>query len=360
MKIIQIMPEFGLAGAERMCQALTIDLKNKGHEVIVCSLYDYHSDITEKIENEGIKIIYLDKKNGFDISMYQKLKKVFKTVKPDIIHTHRYVCKYVVPATYLAHVKSKIVHTVHSVAQKEANAKKLQYFFYHCGAVTPVAISETVKKSILDYYKLKTNQVPLVENGLDMSNYLIKRKYEQNDKFFSFLHVGRFSVEKNHNELINAFFVFRKNHPDSRLYLVGTGDLLEEIKNKAENLRLDNSVVFVGLVNDVSKWYEKADAFILPSIYEGMPMTLIESMGRGLPIIASNVGGIPDMIADHKEGLLCDSSADSILKAMEEVYASKELRELLGRNALKKSAAYSSNMMCEKYISIYEKYINGK
>ena len=117
MKIIQIMPDFGMAGAETMVENLTYGLAAEGHDVLVISLFDLHTAITERIENRGIKIKYLGKKRGFDPSIISKMRKIIKAYQPDVIHTHRYVLPY----AFLASMgfKAKRVHTVHNVAQKE-------------------------------------------------------------------------------------------------------------------------------------------------------------------------------------------------------------------------------------------------
>ena len=120
MKIVQIMPEFGLAGAETMCENLTYELIKLGHNVIVVSMYDYHSPITERLEKAGVDVRYLGKKPGLDFSMIGKIKKLLKKNKVDVIHTHRYCAQYAIPAAITAGVKLR-VHTVHNIAEKEKN-----------------------------------------------------------------------------------------------------------------------------------------------------------------------------------------------------------------------------------------------
>ena len=119
VRILQVMPEFGLAGAEIMCETLCYQLQDSGkYNVVVVSLFDFHSPITERMEDRGIKILYLGKKQGLDLSVIQKLYRVMKDYSIDIVHTHRYVMQYVIPAAILARVKIRI-HTVHNIASKE-------------------------------------------------------------------------------------------------------------------------------------------------------------------------------------------------------------------------------------------------
>ena len=146
MKIIQIMPEFGLGGAEIMCETLTYGLKKYGHNVIVVSLFDYQSAITKRMKDHEIDIRYMNKHPGLDLSIIFKLVKLFREEKPDVIHTHRHVLQYAVPAAILAGVKRRI-HTIHSVATKENNKigrifNKIS--FCACGVI-PVALSSAVR-----------------------------------------------------------------------------------------------------------------------------------------------------------------------------------------------------------------------
>ena len=179
MKVIQVMPNFALAGAEIMCENLVYELQKKGEDVIVVSFFDFHSAITERLEKNGVKIIYLNKKLGIDISIFRKLYKIFKQEKPDVIHTHRYATKYAIPTAIFAGVKKR-VHTVHNIAKKE-NGKAgrfLNRLFFKINRVVPVALSSIVQESIEKEYNIKKEKIPVVFNGVDLSKCLPKENYE--------------------------------------------------------------------------------------------------------------------------------------------------------------------------------------
>lgn len=156
MKIIQIIPEFGLGGAEIMCENLTYELLKSGYDVIIISMFSYHSAITERLEKAGVDIRYLGKKSGFDLSMIWKMRKIFKVNHVDVVHTHRYCAQYAIPAAVLAGIKRRI-HTVHNIAQKENGkfARKLNKFFFKYCNVIPVALSDLIRDSVVKEYKLK-------------------------------------------------------------------------------------------------------------------------------------------------------------------------------------------------------------
>lgn len=350
MKILQIIPMLGMGGAETMCETLTNELVKLNNNVIVVSLYSEKTVITERLISQGIEVVSLDKKLGFDLSCIKRLRKLIKQIKPDVIHTHLYAVKYAILATIGK--KIKIVHTIHNIAQKEAGKKDRLFngFFFKTGKVIPVALSENVKDSILKEYKL--HDAPVILNGVDLSKCIKKETYEIGDKF-KIINIARFSEQKKHARLIAAFNLFVKDHPNSELRLVGDGELRKDIELLVKQYQLRDKVKFLGLQNNIYPFLHDADCFVLSSDYEGIPLTLIEAMGTGLPIISTNVGGIPDMIKDGEEGLLCELDFNDIEKNMNNFYKNKTLRELCGKNALKKSIKFGAKTMANNYLRIY-------
>ena len=347
------MPEFGLAGAEIMCENLVKELNNNGVEVIVVSLYSFHSVITSRIENSGIRIIYLDKKPGLDLTMVTKLIHVFKEEQPDVIHTHRYVMQYAIPAAIYSGVKVRI-HTVHNIAKKENTkiARRLNFLFYTLCSVVPVALSEEIKRTIIEEYHLSDDKVPVILNGIDLSNCVPKKDYSIKGSP-KLLHIGRFSKQKNHIGLIESFELIKHFYPESVLQLIGDGEEKIEIEKLVIEKELTSSVLFLGLQKDVFSYLFNADLFLLPSLYEGVPMTLIEAMGTGLPIVATDVGGIHDMLVDRMSASLVTLDSNEIAEACIELLRDKNLRELYGKNAYRDSSKFSVNLMAKKYIELY-------
>lgn len=357
MKIIQIIPNFGFGGAEIMCENLCYELTGLGHEVIVISLYNYHSEISNRIEKRGIPIIYLKKHLGPDLRIICKLKKILKKINPDIIHTHLSAVLYSTPAT-LSMKSIKKIHTVHNMADKELIGfrQKLNYFNYKLGVV-PVALSPEIKKSIIKIYHLNSETVPIVFNGINLDKYKKKANYDYNEKFV-LIHVGRFAKQKNHKGLIEAFKIFHERIENSQLCLIGNGEEIDNIKEMVSELHLQDCVEFCGNQTDVYSYLNKADTFILPSLYEGIPLTIIEAMGTGLPIIATRVGGIPDLIVDGENGLLTDLNAENIANAIYRLATNKDLRQKLGNNGFLHSKVFSAEYMAKRYCEVYENLIS--
>lgn len=354
MKILQVIPYFCFGGAETMCENLTYALRDLGHEVRVVSLYPERTPISERMERSGVPIRYLDKKLGMDLSMVPKLAEILKEEKPDVVHTHLDVIKYTVAAARLAGVK-KCVHTVHNVADQEAEGrvqKIINGFYFRHGWSVPVALSPEVQRTILSFYGLDANKVPVIYNGIDLGRCIPKGDYGLGDTP-TLVHIGRFNEQKNHALLLRAFQMVHQRFPQCRLQLLGDGELREAMEKLAGELGLEGSVSFLGSRSNVYSYLAQADMFLLPSKYEGMPMTLIEAMGTGLPIVASAVGGVPDMLTDGESGLLVPCEAEAVSQAVIRLLESQPLREKLGQNALKESSRFSANHMAKQYLKTY-------
>lgn len=354
MKIVQIMPYFGLGGAEIMCENLIYELIKLGHDVTVISLFNSHTPITDRLEAAGTKVIYLDKKLGFDFSVIKKIREICKIEKPDAIHTHLYALKYAVLATMFLN-NIRIIHTIHSVAEKEAGnlSRKINRIFYKLLGVIPVALSELIRESVMKEYNLPRNRVSVIFNGIDLSKCMPKTDYSIGEKI-KILHIGRFSEEKNHIGLLEAFELFNLKYPNSVLQLIGDGEKRSEIENFIKEKNLVNCVEILGLQDNVYNYLHSADIFALPSLYEGIPITIIEAMGTGLPIVATNVGGIPDMLKDSKSALLVNIDSEEISVAFEKLTNDNDLRERLGKSALNESGRFSSLEMARKYYDLYK------
>lgn len=358
MKVVQIVPEFCLGGGEIMAEKLIYGLKKAGCEVVAVSMYNYHSAITDRLEKNGIRVEYLDKKSGFDFGQFIKFYKLLKKEKPDVIHNHLYSLKYVMPGAVLTKVPVRI-HTVHNVASKEVGKTTgiLHKIFFKWFRVVPVGLTKFIQGTVMEKYGLSSAQAPYVLNGMPVDEYVKKTDYTSNTNI---LHVARFHESKNHRGLIEAFEMLHRKYPDVKLNLVGTGELENEIKELVNSKGLQDSVFFKGLLDDVKEEMSKADIFCLPSNYEGMPMTIIEAMASGLPVAATAVGGVPDMITDGEDGLLCSNTPQNIADCLEKLIASEELRERLGKNAVETSKKYSSDNMAKKYYDLYLGFINQR
>lgn len=355
MRILQVIPYFCFGGAETMCENLCCVLTAQGHDVTVVSLYGERTPISRRMEENGIRIRYLDKKLGLDVSMVPKLVKVMKEKKPEVVHTHLDVIKYAAAAAKLAGVP-RCVHTVHNVAEKEAEGKAqrlINGFYFRHGWSVPVALSPEVRRSIVSFYGLKQEQVRVAYNGVDLSRCLPKEDYSVGE-CFRILHIGRFNEQKNHELLLKVFGKLAQEDPRLRLSLIGEGELRQETEKQARALGIEDRVSFLGAQSNVYPYLQKADLFLLPSRYEGIPMTIIEAMGTGLPIVATAVGGVPDMLRNGVDGFAVPCEEGEILAACRRLIDDEALRESFGRAARENAVRFSSQTMGKRYLDIYK------
>ena len=126
MRIVQLLPEFKIGGAELMCKNLCLELKRQGEDVQAVSFYHTQNHITDELSSYGIPIYYLDKRKGFDLSILFKLKKLLIDLQPDAVHTHLPILHYTGLLCFMLKIPVRI-HTVHNLAQYEAG--KLQRTF---------------------------------------------------------------------------------------------------------------------------------------------------------------------------------------------------------------------------------------
>lgn len=351
LKVFQIIPVLNLAGAERMVTHLTLGLNRENCEVTLISFYKTESVLNKELKKNNVRILYLDKKSGFDIFLIKKLFNLLKKEKPDIVHTHLNSMVYVSLPCILLNIP--IIHTVHNIASKELpslSSKVHKLMFKHKKA-TPVAISPNIQETITHFYRITDEQVPMIYNGIDLSKCIKKQNYTS--EISRILHIGRFSYQKNHEMLINSFYELIKDYPKLHLYLAGIGELMDDIKSLVTYFNLDDKVTFLGQVDNIYTVLNKVDLFVLPSNYEGFPMTIIEALGTGLPVIATNVGGVKDIIIDEYNGLLCGVNKNDFCDKLKQIINDQSLYIQLATHTIKSSKKFSVNHMTYEYIKLY-------
>lgn len=149
-----------------MAEYLSVELHQKGWDVVAVSMFSKSTVVTKELENRGVPVIFLGKKRGLDLSMVPKLRRLFKSISPIAVHSHRHCMQHVAPAAFGLGLRR--IHTIHYVADKEV-PHRIQYIqriaFSHDYAI-PVAINHVVQIPVYDLCDLPTKQVPLVYNGI--------------------------------------------------------------------------------------------------------------------------------------------------------------------------------------------------
>ncbi len=253
----------------------------------------------DEIEQLGGKVILIPPYQKI-FKYHKELKKVLKEGKYKIVHSHiNTLSVFALFAAKRAGVPVRIAHSHSTTNKKEFKKniiKQLLRPFSKLFATDYFCCSELAGRWLFGNKEYDKGNVYLLNNAIDLDKF----KYDENmrrakrkelgitDDTLVIGHVGRFVETKNHRFLIDIFNEIHKEEPNSMLLLVGCGPLMDEIKEKVESLKLNDSVKFLGQRSDVNDLYQVMDLFLLPSLYEGLGMVAIEAQVSGLPCIASS------------------------------------------------------------------------
>jgi glycosyltransferase involved in cell wall biosynthesis len=362
IKVAILVPSLSIGGAEKIVIDLACSIDSDKYLVKLICLSEKKGSSFEKIvENSGLDIVYLNKSLGFSSKTIIKVWKTLSSFKPNIVHTHLGAMIYCTPWAIL-HKKTVWVHTVHSIAKKELPDiyKYLMKFIYKTHRSIPIAISQNIQTSISDYYKINKDEIPIIYNSVNIKQFYLAEEKSDSEKI-ALCTVGRMVPVKNHKLLIDSFYLAKKEFKSLSLTIVGDGETKFEIEKQVRNLNLEESIIFVGESNKVSNYLMKGDIYILSSLYEGLPVSLLEAMASGLPIIATDVGGVSDIVEDRVNGILVPSGDTKALsKAIITLAKDKELRKDMSRSSKEKVKKYDLQNMIEEYQDIYSGLVKRK
>ncbi len=355
-KIVHVIQQLGTGGAEKMIVDLAIKAHRQHNVKIIC-LYPSGDYPYEKVMREHqIEVVFLNKKLGFDINTFIALWKTLSEIRPDVIHTHLHAAIYALP-WFMFHRKNRRVHTVHNMALAEFGRahRFLQGLAYRYFNVIPVAISHIVQGEITKEYHLETEKVPIIYNGIDIANFSPKMHMKTQD-MYTIINVASLTKRKNQALLIEAFDLVLKKKADVKLVFVGDGEEKSNLQSYAEKYKISDRVEFTGIISEVQKWLSKADIFVLCSFFEGMPLSIIEAMAVGLPVIGTAVGGIPDIVEDGVNGFLVPSNdAVKLSMALLKLIEDKELRSQMSQKNIEKAKNFDIGYVAGEYMKLYSK-----
>lgn len=317
-KVLIVIPNVGTGGAERLVLDIARLMDKSQYNVTLLCYYDDAPEAYRSlIEHENIHIVFLDKKVGFDISMFSKVKKVVKRINPDIIHAHLDSLLYLIPSFNRSQVK---LFTVHNIACYEASGilqRIVRTFCFHIKRVNPVAISQCFVQDIASYYHLNERRIACIPNGVDFRNFNTNKRKKVEDKIFRFITVGAMKPQKNQKLLLQAFASVHKKNHNTQLTILGDGILRPEIEKLIIKYHLEDAIDLKGVVSNVEDYLISADAFVLSSDFEGLPLSILEAMACGLPVISTKCGGTVDIVNDGVNGYLVDiKNLEQLIDAM--------------------------------------------
>ena len=361
MKILHIHPSMAGGGIEAMVCGLVNEMA-KYQDVTLCTIYEPNKE--EVFENKISKDVHratLGKnKIGFSIKEVFEIYRFIRNGHFDVVHIHGFFYYYIL-AVFLLRKRVKFVYTIHSDAAKENSVWdrriiKLKRYAFKKGFVHPVTISKESRRSFEAFYHLDSaliyNGIPKYESNTQTNKL---DKYHQSNKTIIFFHPGRISVPKNQLVLVKVFNRLIKEGYDVTLLIAGQKKDLR-IWSEIEPY-LCERIVYLGERNDVRDLFSEVDAFCLPSIWEGMPVTLLEALSAGCIPICSPVGGIPEVVTNGYNGFLSkDASEEAYYEAVKNfiVCPFVEVKQIQC-NCKESFENYKISEIAKKYIELYQK-----
>ena len=325
MKILQIIFSLSSGGAEK----ISVDLSNelsKNHEVYFCVILRESQKLSffKQALNKNIKYINLGCSKGINFRTFFSAFEIINRIRPDIIHLHLNTILYFYLPALFYKSQIKFIHTLHNIAPKTIRfgwQKKLNIFFYSRRIIIPIAISQKCKDSFVQFYGI--NQVDLIENGVSKPKHSINfenvklelESFKHSYDDLILIHVARFSEQKNQKLLIDSFNKLIDNNIGAILIVLGSGFNSVESQNLK---RLNqNRIYFLGAKQNVCDYLFNSDVFVLTSLWEGLPISLLEALSCGVIPICTPAGGIPDVITEEALGYVSrDFTKDEYFKSL--------------------------------------------
>lgn len=339
-RILHLITGLEVGGAEMMLLK-TLPKLQKAFNNNVCCIRG-HGPIGKWLEDEGVPVVYLELKNVFDFGTILRFRRIIKKFQPDILVT------YLIHADLFGRIFGRLfgIQTIIcSIRVKLIQAKYLPLLFLD--AVTSPLVSryhfnsQTVADMYRRWFCLPKRKITVIPNGLEIEKYSIPVDIEAKKRALGIPAgipligcVGRLEQQKGHRYLIEALALLKKNNQPIFLVIVGDGFERATLERQALNLKVKDSLVFLGRRNDVPEILQLFDVFVLPSLYEGMSNALMEAMVVGLPIVATNIPENQELITPEKTGLLVPpKNALALATTLERILANTTIAASLKENA---------------------------
>ena len=371
LKILQITHDLNAGGLQRVVIDLAQGLRRLGHDAHICSLRGT-GPLAAEIRDRGIPLWTMPwPERGADRGMFLKVFRLLRRHRYDVIHTHN-----TQPfldgglAALLARVPAR-VHTDHARAFPD----KLRYMALErlmslsYGKV--VGVSAHTAENLRRYEGISPKRLRVIENGIDGSWYRAERDRLDADRlrreagldgFRRVMGLGvRLEEQKGIRYLLEAMPAILERHPQTGLAVAGAGSLDRDLRERAHALGIAGNVRFLGAYPQLTRFYPLIDVFVLPSLWEGLPLCLLEAMSLGLPILATRVGGVGALLENGRTARLAPPKDPGALAAAAiAILDDRAAAEAMGREArLAFDARFDAGVMVEGYLDVYRRCLGG-
>ncbi len=349
--------------------------RDRYRHAILC-LTDF-TDFSERIQPKDVQVIALNKRQGLDLHLYARLWRALRRLKPDIVHTRNLsALECLIPAA-MAGISGR-VHGEHGRDMYDLEGSNLKYNLLR-KAIRPlvhryISVSSDMANWLVQTVGVRPTQVTHICNGVDMARFRprdgccspIGPEGFAPKGTFVVGTVGRMEAVKDPLTLVRAFIHLLDTEPRSReslrLVMVGDGPLRESAASLLRDAQAEQISWLPGERPDIPETMRSMDLFVLPSLTEGISNTILEAMASGVPVVATRVGGNPELVDDGRTGWLVPPSEPVAMANAVRSYlinpGQKALHGQAGR--AKTEARFGMDAMVDGYLSVYDAVLKTK
>ncbi len=366
MKILQLVTSRQYRGAEVFAANLSSELIKLGHEVTFAGLYKNFEDVLEVKEAGNVDLV-LEKNGIFSTTIVKKLIELVRLNDPDVIQCNGSdTLKYMIAASYFLPKKPILYRNISMISKWMGGPKKLFYsmFFRRISHVSSVG-NEAIE-DFINTVHFPRSRTSVIRRGIPFLKFDEKRARKKLYKELNIdlsnqvvMHIGNFSSEKNHQFLIDIFSKIKDVHPHIKLVCVGTGNLFNSIKTEIETRNLRDTIFLLGFRKNIPELLAAADCFVLPSKVEGVPGVILEAAIQKRPTIATNVGGVKEVLKNQETGFCIDDfDKKKFENKLLQLLYDDSLREAMGEKAYKLAMRdFNPFKNAKKFENLYSKLV---
>jgi sugar transferase (PEP-CTERM/EpsH1 system associated) len=359
LSIVHVLSSFGVGGQERVALDLAIGQKARGHHVSVISLAPPPDGaMADEFREHGIAVDRVEKRGGLDPTLVPRLARALRNLRAEVVHTHNPLpLIYGAPAARLAGAKA--IHTKHG-RNPAGRANRLLRRAAAQLASAFVAVSETTLTQAREQHDAPRSRMHTIANGIRLDRYhpdpearaAARVELGLGDAWVVGT-VGRLDGYKNQAMLVRAIAPLLSSRV--RLVIVGDGPTRADVEAAVAALPEPRWVVMTGRRMDVPRLMPAFDVFALSSQTEGLPLVVPEAMAAGLPVVSTNVGGIPTVIDEGETGMLVPVDETALRAALQTLLDDQPRARAMGMRAREVALErYSHDRMVDAYLALYQ------
>ena len=360
IRVAQVIYALKIGGSEMLASRVARAL-NQGRRY-ACSIYGLQGSgtLAEKLAAEGIPARAFSKNGRFDVKLIVRLAKQFRADGVQMLHTHHLgQLLYGGIAGKLA--GAKVIHTEHEYYSLTQLRHRRLLRLLSVMAQTVTSVAEPVTEFLRCQVGIPCRKLVTITNGVDVALFqtappISRATLGWRDKDIVIGCLARLETEKGHSILLEALKKTRVRYPYVNLALIGDGSERGRLEQMVRQLGLEHAVQFLGNRTDVPELLASCDIVALASLQEGLPLSLLEAMAAGKPVVATRVGSVPQVVLEGQTGLLVGPGDSGALgKAIEILVGDQANRARLGTHGLDLvKAYYSFERMMAQYIQLYD------